>query len=196
MTQLATDNFLRADGAIGALWGGTTSFNAPVIVSHEARCASGDGNDAATTEQGGTWVANQYSEITIGSVVGTVSDNGVGPTVRSVFSGNLTMYIAQSNTHETRIYKVVSGAYTQLGSDGPAVATGDVIRLTANGTTITVTKNGTSIISVTDSSVTTGAPGIWATNSGGRGSISLWAGGDLTAGTPIAVLASSYNQTL
>jgi len=194
MTQRATDNFQRADGAIGSNWGSTTSFNTPVIVSHEARCASGDSIDAGTTELGGTWPANQYSEITVGSVVGTVTDEGVGATVRGVFSGNLTMYITQSNTHETRLYKVVAGAYTQLGSDGPSVATGDVIRLTANGTSITVTKNGTSIISVTDSSVTTGTPGIWTTNAGGRGSISLWAGGDLTSGASIAVLASALNQ--
>ena len=195
MTQLASDNFTRANGALGANWGSLTGVGAPDIESNQARMPASTGFGGALTEVG-TWtsITGQYSEITVGSVVCSVTDEGVGAIIRAPFSGNLNGYISQSNAVETRLYKVVNGTFTQLGSNGPAVTTGDVIRITGSGTTISVAKNGTTIISVTDSSVASGTPGIWTTDAGGRGSISLWAAGDLTAGTPIAVLASSYNQ--
>jgi hypothetical protein len=184
MTILATDDFNRADGGLGANWTTTTSEDAPLISTNEARNSTGvlTGGGARYTGAltgGGAWPNDQYAEVIIGSVVSTTTDEGVGGACR-IASGAKTHYLVQGNTHETRIYKVVAGAFTQLGSDGPAVATGDKLRLICSGTSISATKNGTTIIGpVTDSDIASGDAGIWCTPNGGPGTANSFEGGDL-----------------
>lgn len=62
---------------------------------------------------------------------------------------------------DTELVKIVGGAFTVLGTDNAMTATpGDVFSLTCTGTSIVAAKNGTPVISVTDSDVTSGQPGI------------------------------------
>jgi hypothetical protein len=121
-----------------------------------------------------------YAEITYGSAVDPTTDSGVGPMYR-VSTTAETGYLAQGNTVQTRIYKVVAGVFTQLGLDGPAIAAGNVLRLICNGTSISATKDGTTIITATDAAIASGGAGMW----GGPtqiDSISLFAFGDLAGG--------------
>lgn len=159
-TTLATDTFNRADGAIGANWTGLDvgiTFN---VTSNEAK-PSGTADLATTRYTGVAFPNDQWAQVSIGTIVEATSDNGAGPIVRGQAGGNI--YFLQGNAVETRVYKRVSGGYTKLGSDGPSIATGDVLKLQAVGTTITATKNGVSICGspITDSDIASGNAGMW-----------------------------------
>ena len=195
MTQLASDDFDRADGGLGANWTTTTGESALAIVSNEVR-----GGSAAIF--GGRYTAaaapnDGYAEIVVGSVVCTTTDEGIGPAYR-IAAGAQTHYLVQTNTNETRLYSVVGGGYTQLGSDGVACVTGDVLRLTCNGTSISVQRNGTTIIGpVTNSAIASGNAGIWAAASSSFGRAASWAMGDLNVASATveeSSLASRRNR--
>lgn len=194
MTQLAADDFDRADGGLGANWATTTDSTALAIVSNEAV-----GNSAAVF--GGRYTATAapndgYAEIVVGSVVCTTSDEGIGPAYR-VASGALTKYLVQTNTNETRLYRVVGGGYAQLGSDGVSCVTGDVLRLTCNGTSISVQRNGTDIIGpVTNGDIASGDAGMWAAETSSFGTAASWAMGDLNAGGAASPVAKIITQML
>lgn len=178
MTVLATDDFNRADGAIGANW--SNLADAFVIATNKARSGSGT-TDSITisTYTNATWPNNQYAQCVIGSPV-AVSDEGVGPIIRCSDANNL--YIAQGNTVETKLYKRVGGAFTQLGSDGAAVADGDTLYVEAQGTSILVKKNGSTIIGpVTDAALSAGNAGMWGTRQAMRADD--FAGGDFVGDT-------------
>lgn len=117
-------------------------------------------------QQGSTTYPNdQWAQLTLGSVVESVTDNGLGPAVRMA-SGALTAYFAQCNTHEIKLYKAISSTFTQLGTDAAAAAAGDVIYIEAQGTSILVKKNGTTIIGpITDSGIASGKAGMWCSQS-------------------------------
>jgi hypothetical protein len=187
VTIRATDDFNRANGGLGANWTTTTSEDAPLINTNEARNSTGvlTGGGARYTGAlagGGAWPADQYSEIIVGSVVSGTSDEGVGGACR-IASGAQTHYLAQTNTTQTRLYKAVAGTFTQLGSDGAACVTGDALRLICSGTSISVTKNGSTIIGpVSDSAIASGDAGIWCSPVGGPGTINSFEGGDLNTG--------------
>lgn len=179
MTQFASDNFTRADNAsLGVNWTVNTSFSGTfwAISSNNALAAG----LAVSTYTAVAAPNDGYAEITIGSLLETASDNGPGPCYRTSRTA-MTLYFAQANTTETKLYKLLAGAFTQLGSDGPAVTTGDVIRLICNGTSLTVTKNGISIITATDASIASGDAGMWASPTSNSDNISLFAFGDLNA---------------
>lgn len=196
MTQLASDDFDRADGGLGANWATTTDYTAILIASNEAEAQ-------ASAVCGGRYTATSapddgYSEIVVGSVVCTVSDEGIGPAYRISASAG-TFYLVQTNTTETRLYRVVNASsYTQLGSDGAACVTGDVLRLTCNGTSISVQRNGTTFIGpVTDATIASGSAGMWAAAGASQGTAASWAFGDLNvAGVAIeeSPLASRRNR--
>lgn len=169
---LATDNFNRANGAIGTTnWTsqpGIAGGAAMQIVSNEASSTLGVTAPyfSGSLVGGGSWPNNQYAQITVGSAVDTTTDAGVGPMGRAS-TVQQTAYFGQTNTNETKVYKVVNGSYTQLGSNGAACATGDILKLICNGTSISATKNGTTIVgAVTDSAIASGSAGMWGTNGG------------------------------
>jgi hypothetical protein len=140
MTTLATDNFNRANaGNLGANW---TDIDAGLeIISNEAQKSSGTEGSSRYTAV--SFPDDQWAQVTVGSAVDSESDEGVGPVVRGQAGGDwITL---QSNAVESRVYKRIGGGYTQLGSDGPSVASGDVLYLEIQGTTIIAKKNGSSI---------------------------------------------------
>lgn len=192
MTQLASDTFDRANtGTLGASWTAVSGASGQFeILSNAANCPSGTGT-AGDYYNGVTWPADQYSEATIGTV-GTVSDEGSGPAVRWAAAA-FTGYIVQTNTTQTRLYKVSGGSFTgpfnDLGGDGAACAANDVLRATVTGTSpavISVTKNGSEIIRYSDGSspITSGNAGLWGSGTGGASSVASWTGGDTSGGSP------------
>lgn len=182
MATLASDDFDRADGGLGANWTTTTGETAPEIIGGEATVTTPSVSGARYTSV--TWPNNQWAETVIGSAVETASDEGPGPAVR-IASGAQTHYFAQCNTVETRLYRVVGGSFTQIGTDGPGVTTGDTIRLEVNGTTLQLFKNNSNICStpITDANIASGDAGIWCTAGGApEGTIASWNAGDFSGG--------------
>jgi hypothetical protein len=174
MTQLASDNFTRANAAnLGANW--TDPAVEFSIVSNNAVAVLGGAalvlyNAVAAPNDG-------YAEVTLGSAVDATTDQGLGPAYR-VNTGSATAYFGQINHIESKIYKVVTGVFTQLGV-GPPGATGDVWRLTASGTSISLAQNGTTQITVTDAAIASGSAGMWGAANSVADTVSLWAFGDL-----------------
>lgn len=182
MTALFTDNFNRANstGISNANWTTATGANASVnIVSNEAACIVGD--ICSNYINSIVWPNDQYAKCSVGTVVETVTDNGVGPMVRMA-AGAQTGYLGQGNTHETKLYKAVATAFTQLGINGPAVTTGDVLELRAQGTTLTLLLNGTAICGtpLTDASIAAGNAGIWLSSPGQQDSLDNFEAGDFS----------------
>ena len=178
MTQLAADDFNRADGGLGANWTTTTGNSAPVIATNEATSSGAGTFSARYTATGAP--NDQYAEVTVGTVVSGSNDEGVGPACR-IQSGVETFYLAQGNSLQTRLYRCSSGAFTLLG-EGYGVVAGDLLRLTCNGSTISVQLNGYTIISATDANIGSGDAGIWITSTG-SGRINAFAFGNLTEPT-------------
>lgn len=195
MSVLATDNFNRANAAnLGANW--TVITNAFAIASNEAQAASG----AAPHENyynAVTWPNDQYSQVVVGTVVETTVDKGVGPAVRITAGGDL-YFLAGGG--DARVYKRIGGTYTQLGTTGAAVATGDVLYLEVQGTTLIAKKNGSSICGspITDSALSAGNAGMWGySDAAVLARADNWEGGDFAGGAAalsIAPIIQNYRN--
>lgn len=191
MSTLATDNFNRANSPnLGANWTiPTADANALPITSNEVTQGT---FPAVEYYSAISWPNDQYAQLVMKSV-STTSDSGIGPAVRVTSGGNL--YLAQATTVETRLYKRVSGIYTQLGSDGAGAAANDVIYIEVQGTSVLVKKNGVTVVGpVTDSAIGAGNAGIWSTNI--ANTADDWEGGDFAAGGAIniAPLIQNYRN--
>lgn len=188
MSVLATDDFNRANstGLGSASWttaNSCTSFN---VASNTAAVLfntfGGNYYNAVV------WPNAQYGQVVLASPLATSADEGVGPVVR-LASGAFTGYWVQAGAGDTRLYKIVAGAFTQLGSTASASSLGDVIKLLANGTTLTVTRQGIAICGtpLTDASISSGNVGIFGSSSGPNAALDSFEGGDLSAGSTATV---------
>lgn len=186
MTVLASDAFTRANNAdLGTDWTAPSGTGATLkVLTNEAA------NSTSATfcleywsgalVGGGAWPNDQYAQITVGTVVETSTDNGAGPAIRISTSAD-TFYISQTNTHETRVYKAVAGAFTQMGSDGAACAAGNTLRLTMTGTSISALKNGVTFIGpVTDAGIASGKAALWISGTA-TATANDWEGGDISS---------------
>jgi len=188
VTQLASDDFNRANASdLGANWAGT-DFD---ITSNEAQvnpALSSNLYSAVTCPDDG------YVEIEIG-VLETASDNGVGPLCRAAGNGDtLRGYFAQANAQDLHLYKIETGAAFTLLDSTTGCAQGDIIRITFVGSLISVQKNGVTVISsVSDSTFTSGAAGMWgAVGAVAAASVNNFAFGNLTGGgSPYTLTAGS-----
>lgn len=156
MAVLATDNFNRPDSTdLGTTWDVVPGVVNCQIVSNAVR-ASADNAVCEESYNGVTWPDDQYSQVTL-TVIG--ADTYAGPLVRAS-AADWTFYLSEAAPSEIRLFKTVSGTWTQIGSFSGTVSSGDVIRLEAQGTTIRAFQNGTQRISTTDSSISSGRAGI------------------------------------
>jgi hypothetical protein len=186
-----SDNFNRADGALGSNWtrrAGEAGSN--VVYGNAARAG------AATGWSGDLWTANTFNDNQFAEALVTPSgaNGGPGVVVRGSTSLN-SCYFAQAWEHATNgptlaLYKIVSGTLTQLGGlmVGGTIppAAPFILRLEVSGTTLTVktgTTHGTYNVqaTVTDSAIASGIPGIRTYNDAGTpiGRVDNWYGGDL-----------------
>ena len=192
----ASDNFTRANEnplSDGGKWTTLTAYANMQIVSAVAE-GTVTGGVSGTYWSGQVWGADQYSEITIaninsGSYILLYLRTNPDP-------GAASYQLNIANGVSIILYKNVSSVPTQLlVCSPPTVANGDVFRLVASGTLLTVFRNGTSIGSVTDSSVSSGSPGITVLPFGslGASSLALWNGGSSVEPTPtFSPVSGSY----
>jgi hypothetical protein len=200
-TQLASDNFARANENPLSDGGNFTASHL-----HAMQLVSGvaEPSLAATVNgsqySGISWPNDQYSEVTAGP--GFAAGSGTNYlTVEVRISGtsaapNSYIAIIQNSGANVFIQKFISGTNTNLHTiTGLTVTDGDVFRLTALGTTISFYQNGNLIYSFSDSSLSSGNPGLGAQAAvtDGLAPISLWAGGSMVNATPtFSPVAGTY----
>jgi hypothetical protein len=181
----AADDFNRANGALGGSW--TAMADGAMTISSQA-VAGGNSGQSGDTRTAETYTSNQYSQVQVTSTQLT-GGQWIGPAVRSQNSGlnlYLGIYFWNNGSPQLRLYKRISGSFTQLGSSYPTsgLAAGTTLGLTANGSTISFLLNGSPVITVTDTSLTGGAPGIMAF---GTPMADNWAGGNITGGASYTI---------
>jgi hypothetical protein len=204
--QIATDNFTGTSGASiivgtgqgtgnwrrsGYSTGGPFTYN----VSNQA--------SATNTPNGvvwggaGTFSNDQYSQATLISTSNTARYAGV--LVRGTAgttTGTKNFYFFYCSSSQCAAGKYVAGTVTNFFS---GVAHGQTlpttIRIEVLGTTISYKVNGTTpagMSPVTDSSLTTGKPGVFSSSGTAGGSvIDDWASGDVTATDPPIISPAS-----
>lgn len=170
---LATDDFNRADGGLGANWTVQTGSGI-AIVSNQAKTAVGSVDQFAFWNAA-SFAENQYSKVTVvqtpASIMVTVRASGTG--------GTFNAYWARPDG----IHKHVNGSYTSLGDGSVTVNTTDIFELRATGvnpTTLRRYVNGVAVgTGVTDSDLDSGAAGIGFFKTGSDPIVDNWEGGDL-----------------
>jgi hypothetical protein len=190
-TDSPSDNFTRADGALGDSWtrrAGDGGSN--VVYSNAARAG------ATVGWNGDLWTANTFNDNQFSEALVTPSGANGGPAV--IVRGSTSVdscYTVMVWEHATQgptmaLYKIVSGTPTQLGAlmvGGTIPPTAPfILRLEVSGTTLTVktgTTRGTYNVqaTITDSAVASGYPGIRNFNNAGTpaGKLDNWYGGSL-----------------
>ncbi len=173
----SSDDFNRADGSLGPNWA-NMSDSKMVISSHAVTGTSASGiSDEVWT--GHAFTSDQYSQVEVASaqLAGT---QWIGPTVRVADGGQnfyLGIYWWNSGRPELKLYVRHAGNFTPIGgvyNSGP-LAAGTELKLMAIGNTIAFMENGVQRISVADSTLSWGAPGIMAY---GTAKADNWSGGD------------------
>ena len=153
-----SDNFNRADGALGSNWTADATWGGLSVFSNAARGGFSDAVSMVATSAA-DFSDDHYAEVEF-SVVGNF-DLG-GPVVRWDGDGNGYLLILDGVTGNNRgLFEVTGGTETRLSLTEVTVSTGDVVRLIADGTTISVEVNGSEVISVTDATHSSGQPGMY-----------------------------------
>lgn len=186
MSVLATDNFNRADASdLGSSW--TNIGDASLSISSNAAAApNGYGTNHVQTYTGVTCPADHYSQAVINNmtafyhgVICRAADAnnyyafGVNP---NAFGGAGTTY---------RLWKVVAGSPTSLGTGTGTAASGDTFYIEAQGTTIKGFANGVEKVSVTDSDLSGGNFGLVVYSTAAAARFDDWEGGDFAASGPV-----------
>ena len=174
----------------------TLSGNGLKVISNQ--CGQ-DGASTAGAEDSAVWntdfTDDQVLQATLAALPAdsTPDQALMGIRVQATGGGYDNMYELEidrpSGTWRKRLYRLSSGAYTQLGTtETSTVTAGDVFKLEAVGSTITVSQNGTAIITSTDSTFTTGGYLHIASIRATTPTSVRWtniSGGNYTAGTTI-----------
>jgi hypothetical protein len=194
-TQIATDNFNRADaGSLGANWGdlnpnwGTSDIASNQVVG----AGNGGGGQAARWIGAGSFTDDQYSILEVRALSFSGAANRIGVLVRGSADtdGSRDFYSAfvelnsAGPTYTTVLMKTVNGTETTIASTSNAWSVGDTIELEVEGTALRVFRNGTQIeaLDSTDSALSTGLPGLITS---GDASVAIgdnWVGGNITGG--------------
>jgi hypothetical protein len=178
---LASDDFNRADGALGAGWTAISDGSMSIASQQVIGKVGANTGDIRTAE---TFSSDQFSQI---QVTSTTLSGGqwVAAAVRLQNSGKngyVGLYYWNFGSPELMLFKRSNSAWTQLGTayNSGTLAAGTQLRLVATGSTISFLQNGMTRISVTDTSFTGGAPGIMAY---GNSTADNWSGGSADAAT-------------
>jgi hypothetical protein len=161
---LASDNFNRADGGLGANWTTVTGTDAPAIVSGSLRDSAAQGTDAEAFYNAASFPADQWAQVNTLKAI-TATSRGIGVLLRYNTGGVRTGYRVTAEgplgtTAKVAIQKFVSGTFTELVSTTTTVNQGDTLYGEIQGSTIVAKVNGTQVLSATDTSITSGAAGI------------------------------------
>jgi hypothetical protein len=182
----ASDNFNRANGTLSGSW--TSISDGALKITSQAVAGSVGAGYSGATWNAATFGSNQASQVEVTSAQLT-GGQWIGPAVRAQSGGQNTylgIYFWNSGSPQLRLYKRISGSWIQLGAsyNSGALAAGTQLLLQASGSSITFLQNGVARVSVTDTSLTGGAPGIMAY---GTGRADNWTGATLAASAAYTV---------
>ena len=177
----ASDDFNRANGGLGANWT-AISDGAMSISSQQVIGTVGATTGATRTAE--TYPSDQFSQI---QVTSTALSGGqwIAAAVRMQSAGQNAyagLYYWNFGSPELMLFERSGGSWTQLGGvyNSGALTAGTQLKLVAAGSTISFLQNGVQRLSVTDTTLTGGAPGIIAF---GNSTADNWSGGSGTGGT-------------
>jgi len=173
--QLASDDFNRADGALGANW--TDNAGAFKIVSNRAACNSTADAIEFNHYSAVSFINDQWAQATVTAVSG--GGVYIGLSVRAASGSTKTGYVLYFNGATVFLSKMIAGSRTVFngGSSIGTLAVNDVVLLTVQGSTLTVYKNGVSMFSVVDTAITSGSPGLGGFGTAGTSTIDNWSAG-------------------
>jgi hypothetical protein len=171
-----TDDFNRANGALGANW--TTFRNALTITSNQV-FATGSLNDCDALWNGtpiGT--ANHYAQIT-----GTLAANSsVDVFVRASDSSNFCYGQWSAFDGNYHIFEVVAGTETDLDSAAaPGAFSTVTLKIVASGSTYELFADGVSVCTAA-STLTVGSIGFGSAKYDGTSTLDNFEGGDVVGG--------------
>jgi hypothetical protein len=171
----AYDNATRANGAIGANW--TVTNNGINISSNNFVGATGGGVDNLAYWSANLFSSSQFSQATLSALNGTTDFPGVA-VLLSGSVGSTQGYSCIEDTTNIFIQKITGGSNATLASGATTGAVGDILRLeAAPGGLLTCYKNGASTLTVTDTTYTSGQPGLFLF--GTTATSKNWSGGNL-----------------
>jgi hypothetical protein len=207
-SSVATDDFNRTDEdplSGSGNWADLNFNNSRVALVSNKIQGTHAAHAIARWVGTGTFTDDQYSSLVVATIGGfTQSEVGVIARASGDTNANRDCYsyrVKDANPPETRLVKVVNGTETELNSStSVSWSNGDRIEIECEGTTIRGLKNGTSQYSTTDSSLTTGKPGVHGYNAGTLYSAGVdgdsWEGGNITAGGQGSLLGSNRNRLI
>src|SRR6201994_4882158 len=173
-----SDNFDRANGALGSNWTTTPGTAAPQISGNTLHAGTASSLNSAY------WSASTFGndQFAQGTLPGSSGGNyGPGLAVRlSGAKGHFLWYGNSANT--VSLWRMDSASsWTQLKSSSALTVTPatDVWKIQVVGSTISGYQNGTLVVQTTDTSITAGSPGVWLYYANNQ--IDNWSGGDATA---------------
>jgi hypothetical protein len=184
----ATDTFDRANSdpmstsmsdGVSVWTSGPGALTDMKILSNQSTASSGSAGAIVSTPA--SWSANHYSQIVVGA---TIPGCGVYVRMQSTTSGSGYLLYVASIT-KLQIFKATDTGtmgFTQLGADitVSTIVNGDTIKFSASGTTLEAFINGASQGTRTDSTYSTGSPGIFSQDGGaGTGLINSFTAADL-----------------
>lgn len=174
---LQTDNFNRANNgaSVGQSgWAIMTGFPAgdPPIVSNEIEIPSGGSGARGALVRTETYNNDQWASLQIGSIQFAASEQGflgVMTRVNSALNSGYLAIIGATSGYFYGIYRMDSGvanlllaidAFGTAGSGAPGDTTGTPLTLVSVGTRHSIRMGTQELLSVTDSTYTSGKPGI------------------------------------
>lgn len=159
-----SDSF-TTPGALNGNWTTPIGTSQSVYIVRAGEAGSdGYGYEACASYTGTSFSDDQWAQVTL-----TKSNESCrsGPCVRmSSTSGNGYCVVASSASADTTLAVITAGSFaSSLESCGYLTfAINDVIKLSVTGTSFTIYKNGDSVGTCTDSTYSTGKPGVYINN--------------------------------
>lgn len=168
----AYDNATRANGAIGSNW--TSNVNSLNISGNAFVGNTGAAHNIASWSANTFSTSGQFSQLTVLTLNGT--SDFIGPVV--MFSGTSGYDCIEDSTN-IFLQRFTGSAGTNLTSTTITGASGDVLRveIVEPSGALTCYRNGVSVLTATDTTYTTGAPGLDMYNT--VATSKNWSGGNL-----------------
>ena len=171
-----SDSFARANGALGSNWTTVAGAAAPQIVNDSLTVGTASALNSAYWSAN-TFGNNQFAQATMPDSSGTQ----YGPGIAVRLSSTKGYFLWYGNTPNTVTLRKMSSSttWTTLKQSGPLTISPstDVWRIQAVGSTISGYQNGNLVVQATDTSITSGSPGVWLYYASDQ--ITNWSGGNV-----------------
>ena len=172
-----SDNFDRADGALGSNWTTVSGTGAPQIVSNTLRVRTAGALSSAYWSAS-TFSSDQFAQASLPNSSGTQ----YGPGIAVRLSGSKGYFLWYGNSSNTvSLWRMDSSSSETLLKQSASLTvspSSDVWKIQAVGSTISGYQNGKLVVQATDANIKSGSPGVWLYYSSNQ--IDNWSGGDVT----------------